>query len=162
MSNWIKLNRKIRSHWLWPTQSRRKFTKCEAWLDLIMMAAYEAYDYQIYNKPYTIARGCLPTSAISLGKRWKWDRRTVSKFLDALKEENMISCSNVVQNAHQTCTILKINNYDTFQPLGQKFLPTTATTSSTTNTPLIKKNVRNKKNLYSESEKKKGLLENAK
>jgi len=39
MRGWIKLHRKIQEHWLY--QEKRKFSRFEAWIDLLMMMNHE-------------------------------------------------------------------------------------------------------------------------
>lgn len=85
---WIRLYRKIRQHRFWP--KRRPYSMLEAWLDLLLSANHKADSLLLGFWTIHIARGQHLTSQIKLAKRWRWNRKTVSKFLQLLKSDGMI------------------------------------------------------------------------
>lgn len=93
MEGYIKLSRKFFSNDMW--NEARTFSSCEAWLDLIQSARFEATPRMesIGGREVSYTRGQYPASIRFLSKRWKWSERKVRTFLAFLKRENMITLS---------------------------------------------------------------------
>ena len=108
MEGWIKLHRKIQDNWLW--QEKRKFSKFEAWVSLLLKANHKENKILVGNEIITIQSGSFMTSEVNLSKEWAWSRNTVRKFLLLLKKEKMLT---------QTCTtkytIISIENWALYQ-----------------------------------------------
>lgn len=102
-------------------------TRLQAWLDLLMMANYQ--DKKGYfNKHFMeFKRGEIVTSEVKLAARWKWNKRTVTRFLNTLVEEKMI----VVKKSHLYTTI-SVVNYDKYQGFSDDNCTTEYTTKYTT------------------------------
>lgn len=108
MSGWIKLNRSIQSHWIYT--ERRKFSKLEAWIDMIMSANYVENRVIIKGKLYEVKRGQSINSMDTWAKRWNWDKSAVRRFLNLLQKDNMI-----IIKSDSITTHLTICNYESYQ-----------------------------------------------
>lgn len=105
----IMLSRKFFSHKMW--EAARTFSECEAWLDLIQSARFEATDQTecIGGREITYGRGQYPASIRFLAKRWRWSERGVRTFLAKLTKEKMIDTDN-----RQGMNVLTLRNYDLY------------------------------------------------
>jgi hypothetical protein len=70
MSGWIKLDRSIKEHWLYT--EKRKFSKFEAWNDILLTVNFSPAKTIIKGKLININRGESILSLESWGKRWNW------------------------------------------------------------------------------------------
>ena len=107
MSGWIKLNRSIQSNWIY--NERRKFSKLEAWLDMLMTVNYADNKVIIKGKLYEVKRGQSINSMDTWAKRWSWDKSAVRRFLTLLQNDNMISIISDSITTH--ITICKYESY---------------------------------------------------
>lgn len=105
---WIKLYRKIQDHWLY--QEKRKFSKFEAWLDLLMMASHEDKKFVLGNELVEIKRGQFVTSELKLMERWKWGKSKLRSFLEILEKDGMIT-----KKSDRKKTVITICNYSIYQ-----------------------------------------------
>lgn len=115
MEGWILKYRKIEEHWLHPLKEKRKFTKYEAWEDLLFKASYENKKMLYKGKLINIEVGECIISAVKLAERWKWDRETVKSFLDTLCNENMINMRKIYPQNVKSATMIFINKYKDYQ-----------------------------------------------
>lgn len=118
---WIKISRSITSHWLW---SYTPFTYGQAWIDLLLLANYEDKKTLLNGKLVICKRGDVNLSIAKLAERWKWNRKTVRKFLDVLASDKMVALTVTKQR-----TTISIVNYDNFQCLGTTERATPRTTT---------------------------------
>ena len=81
---WIELWRRLRDHRFWPTYTKRKFTKLEAWLDLLFDASYKAHRTTFRGRTYSLKEGELVFSQRERAARWKWSRGGLRDFLNEL------------------------------------------------------------------------------
>lgn len=105
---WIKLNRQLLDHQLW--EETRKFSKAEAWIDLMLLANHKEKKVIIKNTQYVCGVGELLRSLDTLRKRWGWSKSAVRRFLEMLVMEEQI----VTKNETQT-TRITLCNYKAFQ-----------------------------------------------
>lgn len=114
-NEWIKLHRKIQEHPYW---LKEKFTKIQAWIDLILLANFEDKEIVVDYKSLIIKRGQHMTSQAKLAKRWCWDRQTVKRFLTCCEVDKMLSyeCHKGYETGFTVITIL---NYDEYQEIQQ-------------------------------------------
>jgi hypothetical protein len=114
MDGFIKLSRKFFSNELW--SEARTFSSCEAWLDLIQSARFEATPRKVSigGREVVCNRGQYPASIRFLSRRWRWTERKVRTFLSYLKKEGMIT-SEVIQgmNMITLCKYEEYNSSDT-------------------------------------------------
>ena len=110
MDGYIKLSRKFFSNDMW--NEARTFSSCEAWLDLIQSARFEATPRMesIGGREVSYTRGQYPASIRFLSKRWHWTERRVRTFLSFLKRENMITLSQ--DQGMNIITLVKYNDYN--------------------------------------------------
>ena len=88
MSEFIKINRDITSHWLWQDAERLKW-----WLDLLLMAATEDHKVIHDSHVFTLKRGQVIASSVTLKKRWKKSRPTIIEYLKNLETDGLITRS---------------------------------------------------------------------
>lgn len=93
----------------------REFSECEAWLDLIQSARFEAtdkaYSELIGGREISYSRGQYPASISFLMKRWQWSEKKVRYFLAKLKKRGMITTCN-----KQGMTVITLCKYDEYNP----------------------------------------------
>lgn len=110
----IKLSRKFFSNELW--NEARTFSSCEAWLDLIQSARFEATPRKVSigGREVVYNRGQYPASIRFLAKRWNWTERKVRTFISFLRKREMISTECVQGvNIITLCKYEEYNSSDT-------------------------------------------------
>lgn len=105
---WISLHRSIQNHWLF--QEDRKFSKFEAWVDLILIANHKDGKVMHDGQLVDVKRGQKLTSLRKLGNQWSWSITKVDKFLNILHEDGMIVLKKDTKK-----TLVTIANYDVYQ-----------------------------------------------
>lgn len=108
MSGWIKLHRSIKEHWLYT--EKRKFSKFEAWNDILLTVNFSPAKTIIKGKLININRGESILSLESWGKRWNWNKSSVKRFFELLKKDGMIELKS-----ETITTRLSVCKYDTYQ-----------------------------------------------
>jgi len=113
-SGYIHLWRKIWDDPLF--REGRKFSRFEAWVDMILMANGIEKDMLCDGRYITIKRGQLVTSELKLSKRWNWSRTKVRSFLLTLSNNRKTSGTPRIKqqkdNKKSIITILKYNEYN--------------------------------------------------
>lgn len=110
------VHRKIWDNWLSPIRRKEKFTEFEAWEWLVKSAYYFCTKKLIQKKLIVIPRGYFDCTVLQLSETWKWHRNTVEKFLQLLEKDLMIKRFKVNPKSDKSCTLIKVNNYNAFQP----------------------------------------------
>jgi hypothetical protein len=107
MMGWVKVYRAIQENEFYFSE---RFTKTQAWIDLILLANHKPNTIFLRGVEVRLGRGDLAYSQVTLAKRWKWNERTVKKYLKMLQDRQMIQSrfSNIT-------TIISINNYHRYQ-----------------------------------------------
>lgn len=141
-TGYIKLYRQLQDCWIWTDE---KFTKGQAWVDLLLMANHRDKKIPFNDEIITIGRGQYLTSMRKLSERWRWSISTVSRFLTLLEKDGML-----VRNSDRNRTLITIVNYDIFQDGGTQ-TDTVAEHESNTSRTVAEtnkndKNVKNDKN----------------
>lgn len=103
----IKLYRKIQDHPFY--MEKRKFSKYEAWIDLIMMANHKDNSFLFGNKIIEVAKGQFITSIRKLCDKWEWSNSKVVQFLELLMKQEMI-----VYKSDTKKTVITIVNYGVY------------------------------------------------
>jgi len=112
-AGWVRLHRQLAEHPLWRSG---RFTRGQAWVDLILMASFGDYVAFQGNRPLTVKRGQVLTSQVKLAARWKWNRKTVVSFFLSLKAANMVDI--VTSKETDTgYTLITLRNYGRFQDM---------------------------------------------
>lgn len=144
MIGWIKLHRSVQDHWIY--QEKRKFSKYEAWLDLLMMASHKDNKFVLGNELYDLKRGEFISSIRKLGERWSWSNTKVTQFLDLLKKDEMIDFKKDTKK-----TLITIVNYGVYHDSDEekKTVIEHKNDTEVTQKHTIKneKNVKNEKNI---------------
>lgn len=140
MEGWIKLHRKIQDHWIY--QEKRKFSRYEAWLDMIMMANHKGNRFLHGSELVEVERGQFITSELKLMDRWDWGKNKLRLFLDLLEKDGMI-----IKKTDRKRTAITICNYGLYHDSETKDGPQ-ADQSRTDSGPSAdtNKNVKNDKN----------------
>ncbi len=112
MEGWIKLHRQIEENEFWFSE---RFTKAQAWIDLLLLATHKERTVFIKGVEINLKTGQLCYSQVSLAKRWKWNRKTVKKFLNSLKKREMVDTKET-----NITTIITIKKYWLYQVGGQQ------------------------------------------
>ncbi|CDR26465.1 hypothetical protein [Staphylococcus schweitzeri] len=89
MTGWISLHRSIQRHWLF--EEKRKFSKFEAWIDILLSVNHTDQKVVINNELIVIKRGQKMTSLRQLSDRWNWSKTKVDNFLNLLEKDEMIT-----------------------------------------------------------------------
>ena len=108
----LKLSRKFFSNELW--KEARKFSECEAWIDLLQAARFDATGMAtselIGGREISYNRGQYPASISFLVQRWQWSDKKVRYFLDKLRRNGMITTSH--EQGMNVITICKYDEYN--------------------------------------------------
>ena len=107
MSGWIKIQRSITNHWLYT--EKRKFSKFEAWNDMLLNVNYSDCKTIIKGNLYEVKRGQSILSLDSWSKRWNWDKSSVRRFFNLLEKDEMIIVKS--DNITTHLTICKYEDY---------------------------------------------------
>lgn len=107
MEGFIKLHRQITENKYWFAE---RFTKSQAWIDLLILANHKGKTFFVRGNEVELERGQLGYAITTLAKRWKWNERTVDKFLSMLQKDEMIH-----YRKSPITTIISIKNYDLYQ-----------------------------------------------
>lgn len=92
-------------------EAARTFSECEAWLDLIQSARFEATVTieRIGGREIKVGRGQYPASNRYLARKWCWGEQKVKGFLGRLKAEGMI-----VTDKSQGMNVITLCKYDAY------------------------------------------------
>lgn len=104
----IMLHRSIQQHWIY--DEKRKFSKYEAWLDMLMLANHSNNKFLLGNELIELEPGQFVTSIRKLGERWDWSNTKVTQFLDLLKSDEMIAYKKDTKK-----TVVTIEKYRFYQ-----------------------------------------------
>ena len=109
---WVSIHRKIFDNPIWLSE---KFTKAQAWVDLLLLANHEKGYIFVRGIKIDIERGQVGWSENSLSSRWKWSRTKVKNFLKILEKEQQIK-----QQINKISLIITIINYNQYQERDSK------------------------------------------
>lgn len=135
-SGHVKLARKLfdAEHgdalWLEP----RKFSRWEAWVDLIRLAAFADRSVPTKYGPVPLRRGEVITAVRVLADRWQWRKDRVTAFLDYLVADGRLTPAMLERDASSPTepdakrdakagrfgTVYLVANYDTYQRGGDE------------------------------------------
>lgn len=107
LDGWIKLHRCVQDNPIWKCE---KFTRGQAWVDLILLANHKKSYFYKRGIKINVDRGQCARSSVELADRWKWSRTKVNKFLKDLEKEQQI-----VQQKSNITQLVTIVNYDKYQ-----------------------------------------------
>jgi hypothetical protein len=104
---WISLHRQFQDHWLWGEP--RKYSKAEAWLDILMTANHADGKFVYRGKLFICHRGELLRSLDKLRKKWDWSKSAAVRFLKLLEQDGMITLKS--ETVLTRITVCRYNDY---------------------------------------------------
>ena len=104
-TGWAKIHRTILESTLWVED---KFTRGQAWVDLILLANHTEGYLRVAGEKIPILRGQTGWSIEKLSLRWQWSRGKTERFLNELETSKQI-----VQQKTSRTTVITIINYET-------------------------------------------------
>lgn len=107
MQGWVKLYRSLLESDLWTGE---KFTRGQAWVDLILLANHADREVMFNGAVVLVRRGQYLTSIRKLSARWGWGKDKTRNFLARLETANKIHRSDDTSR-----TLLTLVNYGLFQ-----------------------------------------------
>jgi hypothetical protein len=110
MAGYIKLNRSIFDDEMYFSE---KFTRAQAWIDLLLLANYHASMLTIRGNRVEIPRGSLAWPIEKLAARWKWSRGKALRYIKELQKQGKI-----VQQKSYIITTLSVVKYEYYQADG--------------------------------------------
>lgn len=118
MIGYIKLYRQLFEN---PDYFYERFSRMQAWIDLLLLANYEDGYIFIRGIRVEVKRGQVAKSLDSLAERWRWSKHTVQRYLKELETALQIALQK--QNA---ITLITIVNYEKYQGVDDGFEGQTA------------------------------------
>ena len=107
MKGWIKIHRCLLEN---PIYNCEPFDRTHAWIDLLLLANHkEGYFYKRGIR-VDVKEGQVGYDIDSLGKRWKWSRGKVERFLNSLENDQ-----NIVRQKNNVTTLISIVKYKEYQ-----------------------------------------------
>jgi hypothetical protein len=107
MKGWIKIHRCLLEN---PIYNCEPFDRTHAWIDLLLLANHkEGYFYKRGIR-VDVKEGQVGYDIDSLGKRWKWSRGKVERFLNSLEKDE-----NIVRQKNNVTTLISIVKYKEYQ-----------------------------------------------
>ena len=106
-SGWIAIYRSLADHWLYDD---KPFCFAAAFVDLLILANYKDKKTLHRGQLIVCERGTVNVSVKILAERWGWSRDKARSFLDKLASDGMVTL-----DIDTWRTVIRINNYDTYQ-----------------------------------------------
>lgn len=151
LGGYMLIYRKMLNDPLWLSE---RFTKAQAWMDLLFLANYEDGYIVVGNgENVPVKRGQCAWSKERLAQRWKWSRGKVERFLIHLIEQGTIQRIEQGKIGRKT-TIINILNYEKYQDRTTNKTVHQAQNSTTNDTLYKEIKKENKKSSISEISKK--------
>lgn len=110
-NGWFKIHRKFIESDIWLSE---KFTKGQAWVDLIGFANHKDKSVWIRGVEVKVKRGQSCRSILTLAERWQWSRNKVKRFLKWLKTNHQINHQKT--NVTSVITIVNYNKWQIGEP----------------------------------------------
>ena len=107
VNGWVSIHRDILNSDLWLSE---KFTRGQAWVDLIMLANHKDGYFRKRGVRVDIKRGQVGYSELALSDRWRWSRGKVNRYLNELETDG-----NIVQQKTHVTTLITIVKYNIYQ-----------------------------------------------
>ena len=105
MKGFIQLHREVQDNWVWDCER----SNGQAWLDLLLWAAWKDTTKVINKRLFKLQRGQLVASVSYLKKHWRWSDGRVRNFLKRLKNHDMIEI-----DSSKFISVITICNYDRY------------------------------------------------
>jgi hypothetical protein len=94
----VKVARKLfATHPFW--HESREFSRFEAWLDVIQLAAFKDGTYRTVNGVHQLGRGQFIASRRWLARRWNWTEKRVRVWLEQCQNRSMLKAERLPVHA---------------------------------------------------------------
>lgn len=107
VTGYVSIYRSIFHNPFWTSE---KFTRGQAWIDLLLLAKYKDSFFYVRGVKVDYKRGDVTEGIINLSIRWKWSRNKTQNFINDLEKEQQIK-----QQKNNVITLISITNYDIYQ-----------------------------------------------
>ena len=122
LKGYVKLWRKVGQNPLWTIE---KFTRGQAWIDIIMLANHEEGYIRKRGIKVVVKRGEMAWSERELAARWMWSRGKVRRFMDELcSGDDPFLVPQTGPQKKNVTYLYKIVKYDEYQGNGTTEKPT--------------------------------------
>lgn len=107
MKGYVKIHRELLEHPIWTSE---KFTRGQAWADLILKANAQPGWVRKRGARIDLNRGDVGYSIKELSRKWDWSESKTRRFLKELEDDEMVT----LKKTNVSCTITLVN-YDIWQ-----------------------------------------------
>ena len=107
MKGYVKIHRELLEHPIWTSE---KFTRGQAWVDLITKANAKPGWVRKRGARIDLNRGDVGYSIKELSRKWDWSESKTRRFLKELEDDEMVT----LKKTNVSCTITLVN-YDMWQ-----------------------------------------------
>ena len=107
MKGYVKIHRELLGHPIWTSE---KFTRGQAWVDLITKANAKPGWVRKRGARIDLNRGDVGYSIKELSRQWDWSESKTRRFLKELEDDEMVT----LKKTNVSCTITLVN-YDIWQ-----------------------------------------------
>lgn len=107
MAGWIKLHRELLQNPVWTSEP---FTRGQAWVDLLMLAAFKENFVHINGRRIDLKPGQLCWSKVKLAQRWGWSKGKLNRYFTELQTDQRIDHQNLT-----VTSVITILNWDKYQ-----------------------------------------------
>ena len=107
MFGYIKLHRRLMESPIWTSE---KFTRGQAWVDLILKANAQPGYVRKHGSRINLERGDVGYSIKELSRQWGWSESKTRRYLKELEDDGMVT----LKKTNVSCTITLLN-YDYWQ-----------------------------------------------
>ena len=107
MKGYVKIHRELLEHPIWTSE---KFTRGQAWADLILKANAKTGLVRKRGHRIDLNRGDVGYSIRELSRQWDWSESKTRRFLNELEDDGMVT----LKKTNVSCTITLLN-YDFWQ-----------------------------------------------
>ena len=107
MKGYVKIHRELLEHPIWTSE---KFTRGQAWVDLITKANAKPGWVRKRGARIDLNRGDVGYSIKELSRQWDWSESKTRRFLKELEDDEMVT----LKKTNVSCTITLVN-YDMWQ-----------------------------------------------
>lgn len=107
VTGWISVYRSVLTNPFWVCE---KFTRGQAWIDLLLLAKYKKGFFYKRDIKVNYESGYVTEGIINLSKRWKWSRNKTQKFINDLEKEQQVK-----QHKSHVITMIELVNYSKYQ-----------------------------------------------
>lgn len=136
---WIKLFRKIQTHWIWQDEKKLKW-----WLSILLNVNHAPQKFPVGDELFICECGQSFRSIEQWTSMFLCSKKTTIKFFELLKKDGMISCE-IVGNGNRRKHLLTVLNWEEYQQEETELCASTKPECSVNGNPNVTPN-KNEKN----------------